>query len=106
MSISNNILSNTVSQVYSSTGNSAITTMYFCNLSPNTLSVNVHLVPFLQQSGLGPSWLNIFYSNLSILSNDTYIVATERLLLSDGDAIWADASGDGNVVVTISSIGI
>jgi len=105
MSISNYLLTNTPTQVYPSVGNTAITTIYFCNLSPNTLSVNVHLVPFLQ-SGLGPSWLNIFYSNLSILSNDTYIVATERLLLSDGDAIWADASGDGNVVVTISSIGI
>ena len=106
MSITNTLLSNVApTGIYLSAGPTAITTMYFCNLSASTLQVNVYLVPFLGGNNT-PNWNNKVYSNLSIVSNDTYTVTTERLLLDSGDMIYADASGDANVVATISSIGI
>lgn len=104
MAINNQTLSNTTSIAYISVGENLINTMYFCNLSPNTLNVNVYLVPSGTIANVG--WQNLVYYNLPITSNDTFLVSTERMLLADGDALWVDASGDANVILTISSIGI
>jgi hypothetical protein len=84
------------------TSNVAITTVYLCNKSVTTITANIFLTP-----GTGNVYgNNMIYSNLSIASNDTYVLEHERLLLSPGDAITAnigpDASVNNLLVATIS----
>jgi hypothetical protein len=88
--------------VLTSVGNTAITTMYLCNKSPNTITANIFLVPATNGKFGG----NIIYSNLSIAGNDTYVLEHERLLLGNGDSvsanIGADVAFNSLVVATVS----
>jgi hypothetical protein len=103
MSIVNATLTNsTATAVYTSTGNSAVTTMYLCNKTATTATINV----FVVCSGFQANGINIVYSNLSIAGNDTYIIESERILFNNGDLIAANASADSAVVVTTSFTGI
>ncbi len=103
MSISNSILTDSVAAaIYTSVGNSAVTTAYFCNKSASSVLVNVFIAP----SGFVANGNNIIYSNLNIASNDTYIMEAERLLFNNGDYIYANASVADAVIATTSFTGI
>jgi len=103
MSITNSTLTDSVATaVYTSVGNSAITTAYFCNKTASAVLVNVFVVP----SGFEANGNNVIYSNLSISGNDTYIMEAERLLFNNGDYIYANASVADAVVATTSFTGI
>jgi hypothetical protein len=103
MSIFNSTLVDSVaSSVYTSTGNSAVTTAYFCNKTPSAVIVNV----FVVASGAVASGDNIIYSNLNIAGYDTYVMETERLLFNNGDFISANSSVPSAVVSTVSFTGI
>lgn len=103
MSITNSILTDSVATaIYTSTGNSAVTTAYFCNKSASSVLVNVFIAP----AGFEANGNNIIYSNLNIASNDTYIMEAERLLFNSGDYIYANASVADAVIATTSYTGI
>ena len=91
---------------------SAITTMIFCNngsVNPadeteNRAVVNVYLVKDGQTAD--PA-VNAVIQNLVIPAGDTLFFDTERVVLSSGDAVWADAtitntSGTPKVIATVS----
>jgi hypothetical protein len=91
---------------------SAITTMIFCNngsVNPadeteNKAVVNVYLVKHGQTAD--PA-VNAVIQNLTIPAGDTLFFDTERVVLSSGDAVWADAtitntSGTPKVIATVS----
>lgn len=99
MPIQSTVLGTTQTNVFVSTGNTAITTLYLCNRTGGSaITVNVHCVP----SGANATPDNLIYHNLRIQGEDTYVVDTEKLLLSNGDSIRANAASTGNVVATIS----
>jgi len=103
MTIINNILTNsTASAIYTSSGNSAITTIHLCNFSSSTDVVNVYVVPntFVANS------YNIIYSNVTLSPYQTLIIYQEKLILSNGDTIRANANSANQVSATVSSIGI
>ncbi len=103
MAITNSTLTDSVAAaVYTSTGNSAVTTAYFCNKTASSVQVNV----FVVSAGFVANGNNIIYSNLNIASNDTYIMEAERLLFNNGDYIYANASVADAVVATTSFTGI
>jgi hypothetical protein len=103
MSIVNATLTDsTATAVYTSAGNSAVTTMYLCNKTSTATTINL----FVVSSGFQANGLNIVYSNLSIAGNDTYILETERLLFNNGDLIAANASAASTVIATTSFTGI
>lgn len=83
--------------VYTSSGDSAITTMYFCNPTAVTITANI----FLVKSGFVANGMNKTYSNIQIASDDTLILETERLLFETADFIAANASPSG-LVTTVS----
>lgn len=83
--------------VYTSSGDSAITTMYFCNPTASTITANI----FLVRSGFDANGINVTYSNIQIAGNDTLILETERLLFETSDFIAANASPAG-LVTTVS----
>jgi hypothetical protein len=46
------------------------------------------------------------YSDIQIQSGDTYVVDSEKLILSSGDMIKANTSGASAIAMTVSYIGI
>lgn len=99
MSIINSTLTSSVATaIYTSAGNSAVTTAYFCNKTASAVLVNVFVAPFGQVA----SGNNIIYSNLSIAGNDTYVMEAERLLFNNSGYVYANASVADSVVATIS----
>jgi hypothetical protein len=88
--------------VCASANGDAITTMYFCNRGASTTSFNLYVVP----AGFAANSNNIAYSNKLISSGDTYIVDWEKLVLSPGDTIRANANVGNAIVATVSTIGL
>lgn len=101
MAIISTTLDTTPTTVYQSSGDSIVTSLYFCNTSTASLSFNMHLVPSLGTAETG----NLVYYNVQIAPSDTYVVDTEKLMLSDGDTIQASTSLAGFIVTTISYMG-
>lgn len=84
------------------TESKAITVGYFCNQASFEVFVNVYVVP----AGSTTVANHKIYNTLSVPALDTVIIDTEKLVLGDGDALWADCSLDNSIVSTISSVGI
>lgn len=102
MAIKNANVTTVATSVYSSTGNSATTTVHFCNYSATAVTANVWVV----QSGFTANNINMIYSNISITGTNTVVIDTEKLILGNGDAIYANASANLSVGATVSYIGI
>ena len=102
MAINNTAVGTSPSSIYTSTGNSAITTIHLCNYTANPVTANLYAVP----SGQSANNSTIFYSNVQITAFNTLIISTEKLILSAGDQIDANVSASNSVTATVSSIGI
>jgi hypothetical protein len=99
MAITNStVTDSTAAAVYSSTGNTAVTTVYLCNKTPTSCIVNL----FVVSSGFQANGENIIYSNLVIAGDDTYIMEAERLLFTSGDSLAANTNIANSVVATTS----
>lgn len=82
----------------------AVTTMYFCNRSPASVTVAFNL--YLVKAGFLANSNNVVYFNKTIASNDTYIVDWEKLVLDAGDTIRANANVGNAIVSVVSTIGV
>lgn len=93
-------LGTSVANVYVSTGNSAVTFLSLCNYSAGNVSANVYVVP----NGSSAGNTNVVLSNLLITAGDTYqfYAGGEKLLMSNGDTIQANA-GTGSSITAITS---
>ena len=105
MAINNTRLTSTaLTSVFTSSGQTAITVMYFCNHSSGSVVLDVYAVNNDDSSAGSPD--NIILSQLEIAANDTYVMSTEKLILDNGDEIEVQADTANAVTVTVSSIGI
>lgn len=102
MALSQLTLTASATAVYTSSGNSAVTTMYLCNYSATDRTVTIYLV----QSGGSAGNTNIIYKDVPIAAGDTYIIDTERLVLGDADSVRALASGTSSITMTVSYVGV
>jgi hypothetical protein len=102
MAISNTVLSTTSSAIYTSTGNSVVSVMYFCNTSATAKNIDVYLIP----SGGTAGATTQIYKSVQIAGNDTFVVDMEKLVLANGDTIEATASLNSSVTATVSYVGI
>lgn len=84
----------------------AITTMIFCNTDENIdAELNLYAVP----SGGVPSQATQVLKSVSIPAGETFVMDTEKLILSGGDKIMAkiDPLGAGSIVcATVSTVEI
>ena len=104
MAITNSLLTTgAAANVYVSSGASAITAMYLCNIDTSPRTFDIYICP----SGtiITPASTRI-YSSVTIQSGDTYVVDTEKLILSSGDMIKANTSSSSAIAMTVSYIGI
>tara|TARA_B100002019_G_C21034432_1_gene481288 strand:+ start:88 stop:408 length:321 start_codon:yes stop_codon:yes gene_type:complete len=106
MSIETNLIAGTTvgspTIIYTSSGDSAVTSMFFCNTDSNDIDVTVFIVPSGQT--LGDE--HTIMKTLSISATDTFAFGSERILLGNGDTIQAFASTTNKVSAVISYTGI
>ena len=98
--ITSSSLTTNPTAIFTASGINVISTMYFCNTNPGTAyGFSVWLVP----SGGTLSNTNMIYNNVTVVAKDTFVVDREKLVLSNGDAIYAYANINGNISATVSS---
>ena len=104
MAITNSLITTgAAANVYVSTGNSAITAIYMCNIDSTARTFDIYVCP----SGNTVTPLSTrVYSGIQIQSGDTYVIDSEKLILSSGDMLKANASGSNSISMTVSYIGI
>ena len=104
MAITNSLITTgAAANVYVSTGSSAITAMYLCNIDTTARTFDIYVCP----SGMSITQANTrIYSGVQIQAGDTYVVDSEKLILSSGDMIKANTSGASAIAMTVSYIGI
>ena len=100
MSITNTKINTALKSIYTSVGDNAVVVAYFCNTSEQSVDFSVHAV----SSGNIATPDNLIYSNVNLTSNDTYVMDNEKLILGDGESLWAVATEDDTVVVTIFDV--
>lgn len=84
----------------------AVTTIHLCNITSENATVNIYLLPS-DGSTTVPTQNNKIYNTLTIQSQDTFIIDTEKLILSTGDKIYIETpDSSGLIVATISTIGL
>lgn len=103
MAITNSLLGTTPANIYVSSGNTVISTMYFCNTDTSARNINVYLLPD------GNTTANTFvqiYKDIQLAGGDTYVMDMEKLVLGPGDQLQANCTVAGVVNATISYVGI
>lgn len=93
-------ITTSASNAYVSTGNTAVTFLSITNYSAGNITANVFVVP----SGDTAGNLNIILSQIEIATLDTYQLYSggEKLLLSNGDSVQANANAN-NSITTVTS---
>lgn len=87
---------------YTSSGDSAITTIHICNTSGGAIEFDLCIVP----SGGSASDSTIAYKTVSVAATDTFVIDTEKLVLGNGDFIAAKDNTGSVTVMTISYVSI
>lgn len=106
MAFTSTLLTNVPAPIFTSvTGSSVITCVYLCNTGTQPTNFCVFAVP----NGQTANMTRAIYYNVSLTANDTYVMDTEKLMLSPGDALFANlilptANPSVSVVATVSSI--
>ena len=99
MAITNSAVTNlSAANIYASSGETTVVTMYLANYTGSSVTANVYLVPAAGTAGTS----NIIIPNITISAYDSYVMNTERLVLGNGDMIQANANTGSAVTATVS----
>lgn len=102
MALAQATLTTSYTTLYTSSGDSAVTTIHLCNTSGSAVAFDLCFVP----SGGTASDTNIAYKSVTLNGTDTYIIDTEKLVLSNGDFIAAKDDTGSVTTVTLSYVSI
>ena len=98
-----NLTTTNSTTVYTSSGESGITTLILCNHHASTDAiVNVYVVP----SGSTAGDANQILKSLTIVASDTFVMDMEKLILSNGDFIVVQSNAANVVNSVISSMAV
>lgn len=109
MAISNTRLTTTATTpVYTSVGNNALTTMIACNtgvidLTDETVNASALTVYFVPNGGVIGDGTTVVKS-LNIPAGETVFFSDEKVILSNGDSIVAEASDANLITITVSTL--
>ena len=103
MALQSTPLSSSIANVYVSSGNSAISAVYFCNTSNVATTFNVWLQS-AATAGFAANANVQIYNSIQLAGNDTYVMDWEKIVLANGDIVRANSAG--TVTTTVSYIGI
>jgi hypothetical protein len=102
MAITQTEVGATATTVYTSSGTTALTCMFFMNDNASARTLTVHVV----KSGGSAGTANTIVKAISIDPADTYVINTEKLVLDNGDTIQCTASAASSIQATLSSVAI
>ena len=102
MALAQAVLTTGYTTQYTSSGDSAVTTIHLCNTSGGAIEFDLCIVP----SGGSASDSTIAYKTVSIAATDSYVIDTEKFVLSNGDFIAAKDNTGSVTVITISYVSI
>ena len=92
--------------LFKASADTAVTSIHLCNITSTDATVNIYLLPD-DGSTAGPTESNKIYNALTIQATDTYVIDTEKMILTSGDKIFAESPDSaGSIVATISTIGL
>ena len=92
--------------VFKASADTAVTTIHLCNITDTDSTVNVYLLPN-DGSSAGPTINNRIYHELTVKGTDTYVIDTEKMILSSGDKIFVETpDSSGEIICTLSTIGL
>jgi hypothetical protein len=100
MTIRNTQIQTIPTQIFLAEGQQAITTIFFCNVTTATSTVSMFAVPF----GGNPGITTQVLSNIVLPPGETFSMDSERFVLEDNDAFYAQSDANNAVTVTISSV--
>ena len=102
MALAKATLGTSIGTVYTSTNDSATTSIFFTNDNASARTIDVHLVA----SGGSADAPNRSIKELSINGGDTYILSTEKIVLANNDTIQALCSAATSVYANVSYVSI
>ena len=102
MAIAQQLVGNTATTIYTSSGSSATTVIFFMNDNASARTLDVYIVPNGDSAGTSTQIIK----SLSIDAADTYILNIEKIVLGNGDTIQATASATSSIYATVSYVGI
>ena len=92
--------------VFEASADTAVTSIHLCNITNSDAVIDIYLLPN-DGSTTVPTENNKIYNSLNIQATDSYIIDTEKMILSSGDKIYVqNADSSGQVIVTVSTIGL
>jgi len=98
MALANVAVGNTDTDIYTSSGETCVVTMYFCNYSASTVTLSIHAV----ENGGSVADGSLIAKDITITAADTYVLSSDRMVLANGDKISAIASAGSSVTATVS----
>ena len=101
MAIQSTTLTLATSNIYVSSGNTVISTMYFCNYGSAAANLNVYMT---SAGSTFSTTANVVYREVQIAAADTFVIDREKIVFADGDYIRANSGG--SISATINYVGI
>lgn len=101
MAITNTAILASDTTIYTSSGDSAITTIIVCNTTAGPLNLTLHAIP----SAGSVSTTNMIVNALAVPAGDTVSFDQEKMVLSNGDFLVAIGSGTG-LSATVSTLAV
>ena len=102
MALAKATLGTSIGTVYTSTNDSATTSIFFTNDNASARTIDVHLVA----NSTSADATNRIIKGLSINGGDTYILSAEKIVFANGDKIQALCSAATSVYATVSYVSI
>ena len=102
MALAKATLGTSIGTVYTSTNDSATTSIFFTNDNASARTINVHIVA----QGTTADATNRIIKELSINGGDTYILSAEKIVLANGDTIQAKQGASTQIYATVSYVSI
>jgi hypothetical protein len=102
MAIGQGQVGTTSTTLYTSTNNTAITVIFFCNTTGSDATLSVNVV----QSGGSAGATNQIIKDLTIPGGDTYIMNAEKMVLGNADTIQAISGTSNAITASISYVSI
>jgi hypothetical protein len=103
MALTTTFVGTNTTEIFQSGNDTAITTVMFCN---NNTTVSTSIDVYAVASGGVVGTGTMILRSLSLPPAETFVMDAEKLILSNGDAIWAKATVNSIVVATVSSVSI
>jgi len=110
MSVQCTAINTTNTTLYTSSGNSAITTVIVTNLNaysagtPTVGTTNLSL--FVVPGGGTPNYSNMIVNALPVVASETFTFDNEKVVLSNGDTLVALASGASGISPQLAAVQI